>query len=691
MGAASINPVSAKARIRVSLPCLLEGTTMSSLRYRPEVDGLRALAILSVLIYHFFPTLMQGGLVGVDIFFVISGYLITKTLITNNSINLQSIREFYVRRILRIFPALILMFWFVYSFGWIALYADEFKELGLHIASGAAFVSNITYLNESGYFDQNSELKPLLHLWSLGVEEQFYLVWPLVLAFILRMRQPLYAIWAIFILSFSACIAISYHDANSAYYLPITRFWEILLGAVIAANEESDGNQKLGDRKSLFGLLLIGASFIFVNGKENFPGWQALIPVAGAYLIIRNSSGGYTNRILASKVLVGIGLISYPLYIWHWPALAFLKITELNPGINLKIAAISLAFVLAVVTYRYAEIPIRRMQGKNKMAFILLFLMIFTGLVGINTYNRAGMDFREVNYAVYKSKILQTVSAYLGLQSEPKLAPTSPFLNQAKFEALEPGYTDKLVKLINTLKSSGNLNAIKNDFDLINKEGFKCDDAKCKNGTTGQTIVIVGDSHAENFYSAIASTHKNYNVVRFTDAGCTPIASRYRDVDNRCKVLLGRALSYLQSNKVELLILAARWPQNYAEVVGDIESYKQYVKNIAIAGPSVIFFNEVSQILLRYDGSMDVNQHINTYMDFERFELNEQMHRFAQLNNIAYIDRIAPLCGDGSCRLTQTGEELFIFDNGHLSNTGAKYLGERLLKDRVIASLTTSR
>jgi hypothetical protein len=297
------------------------------------------------------------------------------------------------------------------------------------------------------------------------------------------------------------------------------------------------------------------------------------------------------------------------------------------------------------------------------------------------------MDFREVNYVVYKSKIKKAVSTHLGLQSEPELTPTSRFLNQEKFAALEPEYANKLLKLINTLKSSDNLSAIKNDFDSINKQGFKFDDAKCKNQTSGQTIVIVGDSHAENLHSSIAATHENYNVVRFTDAGCTPIASRYRDVDNRCKIMLERALSCLQSNKVELLILAARWPQNYAEVMGDIEGYKPYVKNIAIAGPSVIFFNEVSQILLRYDGSMDVNQHINTYLDFERFELNEQMQRFAQLNNIAYIDRIAPLCGDGLCRLTQTGEELFIFDNGHFSNTGAKYFGEKLLKDRVIATL----
>lgn len=634
---------------------------------------------------------MQGGLVGVDIFFVISGYLINKTLIANNSIDLQKIKDFYVRRILRIFPALILMFWFVFLFGWIALYADEYKELGKHIASGAAFVSNITYLNEAGYFDHDSELKPLLHLWSLGVEEQFYLVWPLALVFILRIRQSLFAIWALLIVSFSACLVISYHDASYAYYLPMTRFWEILMGAAIAANEKRIGNETLDDRKSLFGLLLICTSIFFVNGAENFPGWQALIPVAGAYLIIRNSSGGYTNKILSSKLLVNIGLVSYPLYIWHWPALAFLKITEFNPSAFQKIIAMSLACILAVLTYLYVEKPIRRANGKNTMAIILLFLMSFTALIGFVTYHREGMDFREVNYVVYKNRIKQTISSYLELKNETKELPTVGFLDQAKFEKLDPGYNDKLIKLTNTLKSSSGIKAIKDDFDSINRNGYKCDEDQCGEKFAGKVIVIIGDSHAANFYTVIASTHKNYKVVAFTDSGCTPIASRYRDADNRCNKLLGRALSYVQSNKVKLLILAARWPQNFEDVVSDIERFKPYVKNIAVAGPSIVFSTEVTQILHRYDGAMDVNQYVNSQIDVDRFELNQQMFQFAQLNHIPYIDRIAPFCEDGLCRLTQTGDELFIFDNGHLSNAGAEYLGEKLLKERVIDKLVNSQ
>ena len=208
---------------------------------------------------------------------------------------------------------------------------------------------------------------------------------------------------------------------------------------------------------------------------------------------------------------------------------------------------------------------------------------------------------------------------------------------------------------------------------------------------SGSTIAIIGDSHAENLYSAISLTHQSYNVVRFTDAGCTPIAVRYRDRDNKCQIMLGKALNYLQSNEVDLLIFSARWPKNYEDILTDIEGYKAYVHNIAVAGPSVVFLNEVSQILLRYDGVAEVNSYVNSQIDFERFELNQQMKQFFAINHVEYIDRIAPLCSDGLCRLTQTGNELFIFDGGHLSNAGAVFVGEKLLKDRAIEQLVSSK
>ena len=662
---------------------------MSSIKYRPEIDGLRAVAVLAVLIYHFFPESMQGGLVGVDIFFVISGYLINKTLIAGRTFSLASIKEFYVRRILRIFPALLLMLWAVFLFGWIALSADEYKELGLHIASGAGFVSNFTYLNESGYFDRSSELKPLLHLWSLGVEEQFYLVWPLLLLPILKWRSPMVAVLALAALSFVSCVYVTYQDADVAYYLPVTRFWEILLGAALAASEQRDGRQVPDDRYSLLGLALILLSVFWVDGKADFPGWQALFPVVGAYLIIRNASGGYTHRLLACKWLVWIGLISYPLYTWHWPVLAYLRITEIEPGMLLKIAAIAVVTLLSFLTYRYVESPLRGGRAKHKAAVILLGVMVFTGLIGAYAYHRDGMDFREVNYVVYKTALTQKVTEAVGLGTASPVQAESRYLDRVRFDTIDPNYLANLKRLVERMRSQGNLAEIKRDFDVINKEGFRCDDARCKEHLNGPTIVVIGDSHAENFYHALATTHLQFNVVRFADSGCTPIAARYRDPENRCNRMLRNAAEYLRTHKVALLILAARWPLNFKDVAQDVAEYRTYVPQVAIAGPSIVFKNEVAQLLLRYDGSMELDQYLYRHMELDRFELNELMQQFARDNAIPYIDRIALLCGDGMCRLTLHGEELFIFDNGHLSNAGASYVGKRMLEGAVIERLVT--
>ena len=184
------------------------------------------------------------------------------------------------------------------------------------------------------------------------------------------------------------------------------------------------------------------------------PGWQAIIPVAGAYLIIRNSSAGYVKTFLSNKVLVSLGLVSYPLYIWHWPLLAFLKSTELNPSFLQKIVAITVACILAIATYFYVEKPIRKMQYKSRAALVLLALMIFTGLAGLYTRSRDGFDFRGVNYVVYKAEIQQKIATSLGFQSKKEEISTFGFLDQAKFEKLDPGYTGNLLKLIKTLQSN---------------------------------------------------------------------------------------------------------------------------------------------------------------------------------------------------------------------------------------------
>lgn len=208
---------------------------LSHPKYRPDIDGLRAIAVLSVVAYHAFPDWLQGGFIGVDVFFVISGYLISTIIFQNLDTGTFSFAEFYARRINRIFPALLLVLVASYVFGWFALLADEYKQLGKHIAAGAGFISNIALWNEAGYFDNSAELKPLLHLWSLGIEEQFYIVWPLLLWLFWKLKfNPFTITIFVAVVSFYLNVKGINEDAVAAFYSPQTRFWELLCGSLFA-------------------------------------------------------------------------------------------------------------------------------------------------------------------------------------------------------------------------------------------------------------------------------------------------------------------------------------------------------------------------------------------------------------------------------------------------------------------------
>jgi len=364
-------------------------------KYRPDIDGLRAIAVLSVLIFHAFPEWLSGGFVGVDIFFVISGYLISTILFENIAQERFSFKAFYVRRINRIFPALFLVLTASYAFGWLNLLADDFAQLGKHIAGGAGFVSNLILWNESGYFDKAAEVKPLLHLWSLGIEEQFYIFWPIFIYFLCRkvgkktnldactnvggnassnvsgnVNTNSNRLWramiAVAAVSFVLNIALVASFPVATFYSPITRFWELLFGSLLAywtlhnpaAKRVSDAQKNIA---SVIGLGLIIVGVMILNQKSLFPGWWALLPTLGATLLIAAGPGAWCNRYLLSlRVMVWVGLISFPLYLWHWPLLALARIQE---GGNLPISdraiLVAASIVLSWLTYQFVEKPIR--------------------------------------------------------------------------------------------------------------------------------------------------------------------------------------------------------------------------------------------------------------------------------------------------------------------------------------------
>jgi peptidoglycan/LPS O-acetylase OafA/YrhL len=373
-------------------------------KYRPDIDGLRAIAVLSVVFFYAFPSWINGGFIGVDVFFVISGYLISTIIFENLDRGTFSFTDFYMRRIKRIFPALLLVLVASYAVGSFVLFNGELKQLAKHISAGASFYSNFILWNEAGYFDGSGETKPLLHLWSLGIEEQFYIVWPLLLWLAHKQKISLLLVTIIFaVVSFVLNIKGVDKDAVATFYSPVTRFWELLCGSILAwthlyagansaaAKTKFDAwlvsvfyrkkpdpeGETLSNVYSFTGLTLLAVGFWHINKKFSFPGIWAIVPVLAAVLIISAGPRAWLNRaILSNKVVVWFGLISFPLYLWHWPILSYARISEGEvPTASVRIAAIIVSVVLAWLTFALVERRIR-LEGKNKFKIISLVLLM---------------------------------------------------------------------------------------------------------------------------------------------------------------------------------------------------------------------------------------------------------------------------------------------------------------------------
>ena len=369
--------------------------------YRPDIDGLRAVAVLSVVIFHAFPEYLGGGFIGVDVFFVISGFLITSLILREQKEERFSLRHFYARRIRRIFPALSLVLGFGLIAGWICLNFMEYKQLTKHTGSSAIFITNFMLLREAGYFDNAADTKPMLHLWSLAIEEQFYLAWPLVLMFFKRLPRWLFPVLVVLLLSsltYSLSLVFK-GDLEHDFYSPLSRSWELLLGASLAFGVSRQAAIPMAWRNMAgwVGFVLIFMSACFLDKSMPFPGYWALPPTLGAALILFAGMQSNVNRaLLASRPLVAIGLISYPLYLWHWPLLSFARILESQtPGPELRLALVLMSFILAWGTYRFIEKPIR-FSDRYPRAVLWLGLWMVAVLLMSHAVNRLdGLKFRH--------------------------------------------------------------------------------------------------------------------------------------------------------------------------------------------------------------------------------------------------------------------------------------------------------
>jgi peptidoglycan/LPS O-acetylase OafA/YrhL len=470
--------------------------------YRPDVDGLRAVAVLAVLGYHAFPGAMPGGFAGVDVFFVISGFLITGIILGDLEAGRFTLAGFYWRRIRRIFPALILVLAAVLLLGWQVLLPDEFRTLGKHVAAGAGFVSNIALWREAGYFDAAAELKPLLHLWSLGIEEQYYLLWPLALLFFFRRSLLLWLIVGVAAASFALNVAMVGGHAKAAFFLPVTRFWELLAGALLAYS----GSSKTSHIKAILGGGLVIAGFALLNGERAFPGWWALLPVAGTALLISAGPSAWVNRaILSRPAVVYVGLISYPLYLWHWPLLSYARIVQGGePPLGVRCALLALAGVLAMLTYEMVEKPIRR------------------GRIGL-----------------------------LARRAVPGLATAMCMLGLAGVLAQR----EQMVPHSASIPLAAEIARAASDW------GYDAD--RVIRGDSPRAVLFFGDSHMQHYLPRIqrlAAEHRAplRTVIFKTEGGCAPVPGVERK-RSRCAQFVADGFRIAHDPKVDTVVIAASW------------------------------------------------------------------------------------------------------------------------------------
>jgi len=620
-------------------------------KYRPDIDGLRAVAILSVLGFHASPSRLPGGLIGVDVFFVISGFLISTIILENLKRDSFSFVTFYGRRIRRIFPALLAVLVACFAVGWVVLLSDAYGQLGKQIAGAAGFTSNFILWKESGYFGAAAATMPLLHLWSLGIEEQFYLAWPPILWLAWRYRlNPLVVILAIGAISFALNIGIVQRDTVAAFYAPYTRAWELLAGALLAYITIEKpmplaGFKPLRNAQSALGIALIAAGMLAITQDRTYPGWWALLPTVGAVLTISAGADAWLNRkVLSHRALVWIGLISYPIYLWHWPLLSFARIVENDtPSRGLRAAAIACSIVLAWLTYRLIETPLRfGTHGYAKVA-TLLISMTTVGALGLLCYMQGGFNFRF-------PKVVQDLTAFSYRFQEP-------YQDRSCF--LQP------------------------DQDV---SAF----AACPSSPTQlgrRSIFLWGDSYAAHLYPGYKAVFgPDFNIIQRSASSCAPILGY---LSANCRAINDHILDLIAAEKPYKVVLAASWNSydwrnKLAPTIARIR--KIGVRHIDLIGPVPQWTDKLPTLLynsFRADPVHRVPTRMTSGLNTNIFELDPLMRQFADEMGINYISVMAILCDRDGCltRLGDTSDSLLQWDSGHLTTQGSRYLVSRFPPD----------
>jgi len=431
------------------------------MKYRVEIDGLRALAVVPVILYHAGFQFFSGGYLGVDVFFVISGYLITSIIISEMSKGKFSLVRFYERRTRRILPALLLVLLFSTPFAWVYLPANEMKNFTNSILAVLTFSSNILFWLQSGYFDTAAELKPLLHTWSLAVEEQYYVIYPLFLMIVYRYfkKRCSFILWLIFFTSFVVALWAVKKHTNAAFFLLPSRGWELILGALCAVylkDGVSISSNRVVQPLSLLGLAMVICSFLVFNKQTATPSLSTLVPTIGTVLIILFSvSGTIVNRLLSGKLIVSLGLVSYSAYLIHQPMFVFIRYAIDGPVHHyIYIIASVITFVLAFASWRFIENPFRSKETIQSWKFLSVLSALFLVLVTVGCMGRITDGFKDTTNPSHKKTANQSYISEL-IKTKPYLSDDIYLLGDSHAEHLAFGLKKITSGVVNDLSSNG--------------------------------------------------------------------------------------------------------------------------------------------------------------------------------------------------------------------------------------------
>jgi len=661
---------------------------ITSNTYRSDIDGLRAIAVLPVVFFHLGVNFFSGGYVGVDIFFVISGYLITSIIVKDVVNDNFNIVNFYERRIRRIFPALFTMIFISSIVAYFILIPSELKDFGQSVFAATYSFSNILFWHESGYFDGPAEIKPLLHTWSLAVEEQFYLVYPVLLYFFIKKFSSSYKalLFVILILSLLICVLTTSSYPTENFYLTPSRGWELLLGALLALNVfPADLKKYYREMLAVIGLCFVLYSVIFFDKNTEFPGAAALVPCLGAALIIYSGSIGKTfiGEFLSSGLLIKVGVISYSLYLWHWPIIVYTKLYLQRPLQNEEIVyLIVLMFILAFISWRYIEQPFRGKNSKFSKKIVFqgaTFVVIISTVFGLYTHFENGISQR---LSKNNLEIVRSISQYSNI-IDPKC-----FYHENTFK----NYRNKLCSI-------------------------------GESTATEKSFILWGDSHARALIPAVRLEAKIKGLSGYFagHVGCPPLldviksSQPKRTKRSSCRDFNNAIIKFITSHpEIKTVILTARWVVNlegvrlptdpnltrnvylYDDLSTQISTSEnknvfqrglfKTIRKLQSLGKKVVIFGPVPELDVSLSSALVRSSMLGISRDFRpdtksvNLRLAQTLNLLDMISNKDNISVLYPheiLCETEKCDVEINKLPIYR-DDDHLSIYGAEYLYRKL-------------